>query len=157
MSRSRRSAGKKKLSARRSASRRLWHDDAEESVYPSPPGVPGRRICRRSRLPTISQSPGMISARSQSKHAWKSTGMAQAQKARKRGGGWSRRCKPISHARNKVLGLVVRRILKICPRDAEPRPDGREEAVVEIESEGTAQMIPDPSDPLIGKLPATAV
>ena len=73
------------------------------------------------------------------------------------GRGWSRRCKPISHVRDKVVGLVVRGILKICPRDAEPRPDDREEPVVEIETEGTAQMIPDPSDPLIGKLPAVAV
>ena len=68
------------------------------------------------------------------------------------GRGWSRRCKPISHARDKVVGPVVRGILKICPWDAEPRLDRREEAVVEIESESTAQMIPDPSDPLIGKL-----
>jgi hypothetical protein len=74
-----------------------------------------------------------------------------------RGGSWRRRCEPISHARDKVVGLVVRGILKICPRDAEPRFDGREEAVVEIESEGTAQVIPDPSDPLIAELPATAV
>src|SRR6516225_9871276 len=70
---------------------------------------------------------------------------------------WWRRCEPISHARDKVVGLVVRIILKICPRDAELRPDGREVAVVEIESESITEVIPDAGDPLIAELPATAV
>jgi hypothetical protein len=131
------------------ASGRLWHDDRRNRIQ----AYRATGFVSVRRLATISKSAGMISARSQSKNVRKSTGMTPTRQARDWGGSWRRQCEPISHARDKVVGPVVRGILKICPRDAEPRPDDREEPVVEIESEGTTQVIPDPSDPLIAKLP----